>query len=187
MREEWSMYQTTNRALTTVSGKAQGQSESSGCSRPGAHRLLRHRGGVSGKELLPILEDAAVSPLDATAVGIAVRSGLVADTSLTLGIDIDPSNVTLLLDKGQWIGCLYLMVMQQKADGTILSKPVKAFDLRFTAEERAQMLDHGLTINHAVIVESAATKLRIVVCDLRSGAVGAVTVPLQKMDLSRRR
>jgi hypothetical protein len=64
---------------------------------------------------------------------------------------------------------------------------VKAFDLRFTAEERAQMLDNGLTINHAVIVESAATKLRIVVCDLRSGAVGAVTVPLQKMDLSRRR
>lgn len=155
--------------------------------RPGVE--IRARGGyyavakpqASEKELIARLEDTALSPLDATAIGIAVhvsRAGEAVPLTLKLAIDIDPRDISLLFMQGRWTGGLNLMLLQQSADGTILYKRAQAFDLQFSPEEYGRMQRNGLVIDHATEVRENACRLRIVVHDSRSGALGTVTVPL---------
>lgn len=136
------------------------------------------------RELVAQLEDAAAGPFDATAVGIAVRVTRfreAAANTLKLAIDIDPRDVSLVHEHGRWTGGLDLMLVQQSADGTVVSRRAQAFDLRFSPEEYDRLQRNGLVIDHAAEVHANAQRLRIVVHDSRSGAFGSVTVPLSEV------
>jgi len=136
---------------------------------------------LSEKEVLSILEDSALSPLDANAIGVAVRTEPVSKASpetLKFLVDIDPRDISLLFENEHWIAAIDLMLMQQGVEGNVVSKTAQAFDLQLTHEEHDRLERNGLVINHAVQIQKSAHRLRIVVRDSRSGAVGAVTVPI---------
>jgi hypothetical protein len=134
------------------------------------------------KTIVSLLEDSALSPLDASTIGLTVyaeppdrRTG----NTLKFVVDIDPRDLTLLLENRAWVGGVNLMLMLQSVEGNVLSRTVQSYDLRFTPEERDRMEKSGLTIDHSVDLKENAYRLRVVVHDSRSGAIGAVTVPLK--------
>ena len=158
--------------------------------RPGVE--LRARSGYyatakpqwTERELIARLEDAALSPVDATAVGIAVRPARpeeAAPATLKFTIDIDPRDVSLVFERGRWTGAIDVMLVQQSADGGIVSRSAQTFDLLFSPEECDRMRRDGLVIDHAVDTRQNASRLRVVVHDSRSGALGTVTVPLGRI------
>jgi VWFA-related protein len=134
-------------------------------------------------ELVGMLQEAANSPFDLSGVGLAVRAEAV-DTggtkNLKLSIDIDPRDVTLLFEKGYWVGGINLLLLQRTAEGAGVAHLAQTFDLRFSPEEYAQLQANGLIIDHQGEIDSHALMLKVVVRDSRTGSLGTVSAPIAK-------
>jgi len=134
------------------------------------------------KTVVSFMEGSALSPMDASTIGLTVYSEPASQRTghtFKFVIDIDPRDLTLLLENRNWVGGIDLMLMLQSAEGNVLSKTVQSYDLRLTPEDRDRMEKSGLTIDHSVELKDNANRLRIVVHDSRSGAIGSVSVPLE--------
>lgn len=163
--------------------------------RPGVRLQYRHgyaalsekeRSAATGNAAL----DAAVaSPLDATGVGFTVRMFPDGDQeSATRGpffihFLVDMHDVTFTQRKGHWHGKLTLVTDELGPQGQTLQTVSLAVNLRLRPATYQRFLDKGLGFRERVPfpIMPDASRLRIVIRDDSTGAIGSLSVPLDRV------
>lgn len=125
------------------------------------------------------LDAAMTGSLDATAVGFSVEANNPAPGSSTwqLVIEVDAGSIKLEPVQDNWAGGLDAMFAQFDAKGNLLKNNSRRIPLTLTAADREQLLQYGFVLNAPIQLKENWDRLRIVLRDMKSGAVGSVTVP----------
>jgi len=154
--------------------------------RPGVS--VRHRGGylalpeearVESNRQTALLEDAH-SPLESTAIRlvVATRPDTPSAGRLDLRVIIEAKDVAFSRKDRSWAGKIDLAYVQQPTPdgkGTTLLKD--NVELKLTPENYARIIEEGLIIPKQLSMDSFAYRLKVVVRDANSGAVGSVEIP----------
>lgn len=163
-------------------------------SRPGLE--VRHRKGYfavatpkqAAAQRIDALRAATRSPLDASGLGITLRidpvTGTPADYRLT--VRVSPTGISLERRQDESQGTLDVIVAQLRADGEPVSHTEHAVNMRFSEERLQQFYRVGLTFDRTVTLAPDATRLRIVIRDVRTGALGSIGLSRQQLqDITR--
>jgi VWFA-related protein len=127
------------------------------------------------------ISDAARGPLDASALGFVarVKKPSAGSTRWEFALDIDIKSMTLEPEQDSWTGGMDLVFAQLGSSGEIVTSVVRPIPLKFTAAQREQLLKDGLVLNIPFDINAKSDRLRIILRDARSGALGSLTIPLQ--------
>jgi hypothetical protein len=153
-------------------------------SRPGVH--LRYRLGYfalpevapTDEERKATLEAAVFSPLDATAVPLRARA-TPEGGSLSILLHVDPSGITLNSERGRWIGSLDLLSEQFSQDGQRLKDKSIKLNLNLKQETYERLQLGGFSYTYPVEVLPEANRIRVVVRDNPSGAIGSLDIKVK--------
>ncbi len=157
--------------------------------RPGVR--LRHRRGYFAQPAVPaddwyrrgVLEAATWSPMDATGVGFTVRATPSKDDRLTLTLRLHAPDVTLRPAGGRWRGQLDVWFVQLGPGDALLDTDSRTADLSLTpADHQRIMRANEIVLMERVKPKEGAVLLRILVRDLVSGALGSVSIPLDRIE-----
>jgi VWFA-related protein len=128
------------------------------------------------------INDAVVSPLDSTALGIVVqtkRTDKPAPNSMEMMVYVDPRGIGFH-SEGDRMNCKLDVFFVQKNDrGNQFNGKDDTLTLALTKENYTKVMTAGLSYHQVVPLVPQATQLRIVVRDDASGTLGSVTVPLK--------
>lgn len=130
------------------------------------------------------LREAATGPLDAGAIGLTVRArpAIAAGTeTVVLDLRMEPRDVLLTQTSGAYRGSLTLLFLQRGADGSVLARRDHALNLNLDADAFKETMAEGIKARKHLGVAPRATELRIVVRDTATGALGSVSIPVQKV------
>ncbi len=126
-----------------------------------------------GVSLLQVLAD----PFDATGIAI-IASALSEGDARKVDYTLDAQHLTLTSEKGNWLGTLDVLFVQEDSQG----KPLEAKQFQLALNWPQQTLDdnlqHGARFTHQLKPLPTATHLRIVVRDHPSDRIGSLTLPL---------
>jgi hypothetical protein len=120
------------------------------------------------------------SPFDDPQIGLRATVSPVsgAQKALHLKVQIDPSGLSLREEGGVFTGHVTALVAGYTASG-LAGAPVPAdFNLRLTKEQRETAAKNGLPFEQDFPIDNASTKVRILVYDHSTGAVGSLSVPV---------
>ena len=158
-------------------------------SRPGLE--VRHRQGYfavatqeqAASQRSAALQAAVASPIDASGLGLTLRidpvEGTPADYRLT--VRVDPGAIALEQRAGESRGALDVIVEQIRADGAHVGRADHTVDIRLSGDRLEQFLRSGLRFDRIVTLMPDAERLRVVVRDVRTGALGAIGVSRQQI------
>src|ERR1039457_2479583 len=149
---------------------------------------LRYRKGyialayhvASSKDIDTALQETAVSPLEATTLGMIVEGKLIEPLSahnLQLRIGIDPKQLLLQDSHSHQKGSVDLLFVQRDSAGEILSAEKQHLDLNLPQAQYEFLAKAGMVLEHHMTINPQASEIRIVVSDAGSGALGSVTIP----------
>jgi VWFA-related protein len=130
------------------------------------------------------LQDAARSPLDATALGIAVTTKAIPPASarmLQLQILLDPKQFLLHDQDKHRVGALDLLFLQKDGSGNFLAAEKQHFGIDFKNKEYDALSKSGLILQRRVAISTTSVQLRVVVRDADSGALGSVSIPVSRV------
>ena len=82
---------------------------------------------------------------------------------------------------GTWADDVQVIWVQFAADGKPASARSQSLTVNLSPEEYSQSQHGDVKITREVSLKTEAVKLRIVVRDIATGAIGSVDVPLQKI------
>jgi hypothetical protein len=124
------------------------------------------------------LQAALAAPMDAGEIGIWVRAtpSVKAANNLELAVRVDPADVLLRQEGGQFTGELRFALASLNADGTAHSSPMAAMHMKLSPEQHDQILKSGITFQEELNVPSGAQKIRLAILDADGGGVGTVVV-----------
>lgn len=153
--------------------------------RPGVE--VRHRRGYIARPVAaaPLPEDALLaevsSPLEATGIGLSAHvTRAEADGSagleLTAAIHVDPG-VTFRKDGDTWIASLELVVAQETGGGRVYKTLGGTVDLRLSDDRREQVAKSGFSFTRTIPLRADAARLRLVLRDTATGALGSLIIP----------
>jgi VWFA-related protein len=156
---------------------------------PGLH--LRYRRGyfafperdASEATMKADLQEAARSPVDATALGVDARRETLAPSSarqLLLQVNLDPKELLLRDRDNHREGGLDLLFLQRDSGGSSLAAEKQHFDVNFDRKEYEVLAKTGLVLQRRLVIEPASAQVRVLVRDAGSGALGSVTFPVKK-------
>jgi VWFA-related protein len=154
----------------------------------GAH--LRYRKGYyafpdrsEGEEVVKAaLQQAAVSPLETTNIGLIVNGKTIAPLSarsLQLQIGVDPKQLLLTPSDNRQKGGLDMVFVQSDASGHLLVADKQHFDINFEQKQYEFLAKAGMILQRTVEVQPNSEEIRVVVRDAGSGAVGSVNIPVK--------
>lgn len=121
---------------------------------------------------------AATAPTDAAEIGMRIRATRTSAQEGSMAVEVDAGDVLLTQQAGQYTGELKLMLAAIDADGTAQGSSVIAMSLKFTQAQYDDAMKSGITFQQPMAIPAVARKIRLAVLDARSGAVGAVTIPV---------
>lgn len=126
---------------------------------------------------------ALTSPLEATGMTFLIEVGKAASANAPrqLVIEIDTRAIMLEPVQENWSGALELFFAQTDKTGRIVSSASRKVPLKLTAADRQQLLQDGLVLNVPVTLKGDCDRLRVALRDLKTGAIGTVTVPTRKL------
>ena len=128
-----------------------------------------------------VLEAAKWSPIDATRVGLTIRVGRIA-TGLELTMEIDPRDITLQPREGAWMGQLDVMMVQFALDERNLRTVSHTVNLKLDRRDYLLASERGaLILTERIELVPGVAMLRLLVRDVRSGALGSVSVPVSRL------
>lgn len=130
-----------------------------------------------------IIAGAAVSPLDSTGLDLAVRVQATPrekQTAMTAMIFFNPRSIQFDFKDGHFDASANIVLAQLSDKNQILNAAQKSFPLSFSAGKYEQFLKQQVEFTEEINILPNAARLRVVLCDGKSGKVGAVTVPLAK-------
>jgi hypothetical protein len=133
-----------------------------------------------------MVEDALLSPLDSTAIGLRAqlqKSGGGGAQQLTLNLLVDINDLPLGHDHNLWQGELEVVIAQLGPTGDVLSKSARKHSVKLNLKEDyyTQLQEQGLSLSFPIARDPHAVQLKVVVRDANSGAMGSASVPLGKM------
>jgi len=150
---------------------------------------LRYRQGYyafidssSADDVKFALQQAAVSPLETTSLGIVVNGKIAAPPSarnLQLQIALDPKQFLLKESGDRQKGALDMAFVQRDASGNILAGDKQHFEINFEQKQYEFLCKAGMILQRSVAVLPQADEIRVVVRDLGSGSTGSVTIPVK--------
>ena len=129
------------------------------------------------------LQAAVSSPLDASGLGLTLRIDPVVDRSADyrITVRVDAGAIALEPLAGESRGALDVIVAQIRADGAEVERGDHTVDLRLSGDRLQQFLSAGLKFDRTVTLRPDTERLRIIVRDVRTGALGAIGVSRQQI------
>ena len=158
--------------------------------RPGVE--VRHRKGYfavatqkqASAQRSAALQAAVASPIGASGLGLALRidpaEGRPAE--YRLAVRVEPGGIALEQRGDELRGALDVIVAQIRADGADVRSFDNRADISVSSGRLQQFLRDGLRIEHTVTLAPDAERLRVVVRDVRTGAIGAIGVSRQQLE-----
>jgi VWFA-related protein len=141
-------------------------------------------GSAEKKDRMAMLKEAALSPLEATGVGVTVRvtpfTGPTGAHKLEIDISPDLSDLTFQQVNGRWIGLFDVLAAQYSKQGKLLGEITKTVSENLTNATYQEVMRKGLTLTYYQGVARRAEELRVVVRDGLSGSTGSVNIPLHQ-------
>jgi hypothetical protein len=130
------------------------------------------------------LNAAVVSPMNASALGMTLRIDPVGSKSAEyrLTIGIQPGAIALERRGDESRGAVDVVVAQVRADGAEGRSLEKRVDISVSDERLPRFLREGVTIDHTFTLVPSAERLRVIVRDVRTGAIGAIGVSRQQLE-----
>jgi VWFA-related protein len=162
--------------------------------RPGVR--LRHRRGYFAQPDEPadewyrrgVLGAAMWNPVDATGVGLTVRTIPSADDTLDLELQLRAHDVSLPPVKDGWQGRLDIWLVQLGPGDQLLDTVSHIADVRLTQSSFQRVEQTGeLVLMERLKRAKTAVLLRVLVRDVATGALGSVSIPLHRVVLDRSR
>ncbi len=155
---------------------------------PGAH--LRYRQGYyafpdrsdTESEVKAELQEAALSPLEATSLGLSVAAKAVdplAARNLELRMSLDPKQFLLQPDSGRQKGALDLLFVQLDGSNKIITAEKRHFALDFAPKEYEFLAKAAIILEGHLTVQPRSSEIRVLVRDGGSGAFGSVVIPVK--------
>jgi hypothetical protein len=153
-------------------------------SRPGLD--VRHRKGYfavatqaqATAQRAAALQAATTSPINASGLGVTLRidpvEGKPAEYRLT--VRVDGGAIALEPRTDELHGAVDVIIAQLRTDGSGTRDFDHTASIRVPGKRLDQFLRDGVSINHTLAVTADLERLRVVVRDVRTGALGAVSV-----------
>jgi VWFA-related protein len=122
---------------------------------------------------------AMLSPVDSTAVPIKVKVARKQDT-LDLVMSLDAGQMDFALEAGRWQGKLEIQSCFEAADGRrIGSTTSQLVDIKMRPQTHDAVLRTGLVFHITLQIPPDAAVLKQLACDVRSGKIGTLSIPLK--------
>lgn len=137
---------------------------------------------LSSEALEAIVKNAVLSPLEATAVAVAVRlkPAATASAALTALVFFDPNAIHFDSNDGRFSGNMGALFVQLDAKNQVVHTTERTFPLNFSADQYAQFSRQQVEFTQDLALVPGASQMRVVVWDGATGTTGAVSVPLGK-------
>jgi VWFA-related protein len=153
---------------------------------------LRYRGGYfaeaehadSEAQAKADLEEAALSPLDATRLGVIVSgkvSGPVSERKVELHVALDPKQLLLKNVEQHEKGAVDLYFVQRNAKGETVAAESQRIGLNLEEKQYEYLSQAGLILARHLRIEPESSELRVLVRDAGSQALGSVTMPVSAL------
>jgi VWFA-related protein len=94
-------------------------------------------------------------------------------------IRMDPADIQLVSEGGQYTGHLRLAIVGYGADGKTDGSGMWPIDLRLSSEQREKDMKEGISIGKDVQFGETVEKVRFIVFDRGSNAIGSLTIPVK--------
>jgi VWFA-related protein len=129
------------------------------------------------------LNAAVVSPINASALGMTLRIDPVEGKSseYRLTVRVQPGAIALERRGDEARGAIEVIVAQVRADGAEGRSLEKRLDISVSDERLPQFLREGMSVDHTFTLVPSAVRLRVVLRDVRTGAIGAIGVSRQQL------
>jgi VWFA-related protein len=156
------------------------------CSRKGV-RLQTKQGYYAfaadaheGDQEKAAIETAISSPFDIPEIGLYARVAPGGQTPGAMNLDmrIDAADVLLAREGELFTGQLAVSVAGYLADGRAEASPPGTFAIRLSPEQREQAMKQGFSLERLVNLPATIRKIRVMVYDRASGAIGSLTLPV---------
>lgn len=157
--------------------------------RPGLE--VRHRHGYfavpterqARSQRTASLNAAVISPIDASNLGLKLRIDPVEGSAATyrVTVHVQPGAIALERRGAASIGAIDVVVAQVRNDGAEGRTLEKRVDVNVPDDRLATFQREGLRVDHTFTMDASATRLRVIVRDARTGAIGAIGVTRQQL------
>jgi len=101
--------------------------------------------------------------------------------TLKMDLQLDPRDISLQPEGDRWVGAVDLLFVQIAADGRQITGEAKTFNMRLQRQTYDSILQDGLVLTRTLPLADGAAQVRVVTRDATSGALGSVTIPLDKL------
>jgi VWFA-related protein len=127
------------------------------------------------------LEQAVTAPFDATEIGL--RATVTRDQANAhvahLAVRVDPADVKLERRGDRYAGQLKIKMSAVPAVAGASGTPILVAGLQYTPAQYEEILKNGIRFSNDVNLVDGLERLRVVVLDAASDAVGSVTMPVR--------
>lgn len=127
------------------------------------------------------LHEAAISPLDATSLGLIVSgnlSGDAAERKIVLHVGLDPRQLRLQKAEDHVRGDVDLYLVQRDDRGQAVAAESQRLGLVLEEKEYEGLSKAGMVLARHMTLDTKATELRVLLRDSNSEALGSVTIPV---------
>jgi hypothetical protein len=78
-----------------------------------------------------------------------------------------------------WEGALDILIAQSDPGGEYAKIFENRLNLRFSDEQREQVIQDGVSLTRSITLQSASHQLHVVLRDVTTGATGSLRIPLR--------
>ncbi len=137
---------------------------------------------VSGKQEEAAIQAAMLSPFDAAEIGLrATATPQPGDPPvLRLAARIDLNGVQLTQSGDEFTGELAARFVEYQDDGTMRQTKPVALKVHFTGDQHDAALKDGFPMDEGLTLAPKVEKVRLIVFDRTSSAIGSLTIPVGK-------
>ena len=127
------------------------------------------------------MQQAALSPLDATSLGLVVSgklSGAAAERNFEFDVSLDPKQLLLQNVDNHENGAVVLHFVQRDAKGVTIAAESKKIGFNLEEKQYEYLAREGIVLRRHLAVAPDAEEIRVLVRDTNSEALGSVTIPV---------
>jgi VWFA-related protein len=121
------------------------------------------------------------SPSDAAEIGLRTKiSQAEGDKKgVHLEVRINPSDILLREQGGKFAGAVYFLVADLGASGPLGEPSVSSFNLDLTSAQHDAAMKEGIPLSQDHPTTDAVQRVRLIILDQNTNAVGSLTVPVK--------
>jgi hypothetical protein len=132
----------------------------------------------SPDDLKANFEAAFFSPLDATGLSLTATT-IAAGKSLKIDLHVDPIGITLKPQGGRWVGSLEIGAQKFGPTSHELKGKSSVMNLNLKQVTYESVEREGLSFTNQAEIPPGIDRIRVVVRDIPSGAIGSLSIPVK--------